>query len=185
MYDRQATCICWDLILTIYAFSSSWWDWLYNSIDDDLNHMCRAFIEQMEMYVRWQADQTRFLPQGDVSDIYDVYASYIYIKLKLFQTQVMGNYTQLISTLTGAFGKFEQDKRNHVIFIFMLSLFKFDKSVSVSMPNNLGYWQDWINEASERNGHCSSYCCILVQIFQIDRIGRVTFLDIPSRVVLY
>ena len=27
---------------------------------DDLNHMFRAFIEQTEMYVRWQVDQTCF-----------------------------------------------------------------------------------------------------------------------------
>ena len=87
------------------------------SATHDLIHVCRAFIEQTGAYVRWQADQTRFPPQGDVSDIYDVYASYIYIKLKLFWTQVMGNYTQLISTLTGAFGKFEQDKSNNIILV--------------------------------------------------------------------
>ena len=39
----------------------------------DLSHVCRAFIEQTGMYVRWQADQTRFLPQGDVSEIYNIY----------------------------------------------------------------------------------------------------------------
>ena len=29
----------------------------------------------------------------------------------------MGNYTQLIGTLTGAFGKFEQDKSNVIILV--------------------------------------------------------------------
>jgi hypothetical protein len=29
----------------------------------------------------------------------------------------MGNYTQLIGTLTGAFGKFEQDKSNLIILV--------------------------------------------------------------------
>ena len=57
----------------------------------------------------------------------------------------MGNYTKVISTLTGAFGMFEQDKSNLIILVFMLSLFKFNQSVSVCMLNNLGYRQDRIS----------------------------------------
>ena len=72
------------------------------------------------MYVSWQAEQTCFLSQGDVSDIYNDYTSYIYIKLKLFQTQVMGNYTQLISSLTDAVGKFEQVKSNCIILVYAI-----------------------------------------------------------------
>ena len=80
--------------------------------------------------------------RSDESDIYNVYTSYIYIKLKLFRTQIMDNYTKVISSLTGSFGKFEQDKSNLLILVFMLSLFEFNQFVSVCMPNNLGYWQD-------------------------------------------
>ena len=54
----------------------------------------------------------------------------------------MDNYTKVISSLTGSFGKFEQDKSNLITVVFMLSLFKFNQSVSVCMLNNLGYWQD-------------------------------------------
>ena len=54
----------------------------------------------------------------------------------------MDNYTKVISSLTGSFGKFEQDKSNLLILVFMLSLFEFNQFVSVCMPNNLGYWQD-------------------------------------------
>ena len=31
------------------------------------------------MYVRCQAEQTRFLPQGDVSEISDAYALYMFM----------------------------------------------------------------------------------------------------------
>ena len=37
--------------------------------------MFRAIVEHAGVYVRPQADQPASLPQGDVSDIYDVYAS--------------------------------------------------------------------------------------------------------------
>ena len=42
---------------------------------------------------------------------------YVYIKLNLFQTPIMGNYMQLIGTLTGTFGEFEQDKSNLIILV--------------------------------------------------------------------
>ena len=45
----------------------------------DLNHVCRAFIEHTGMYACCQVDQTRFLPQGDVSELYHVYASYMFL----------------------------------------------------------------------------------------------------------
>jgi hypothetical protein len=41
----------------------------------------------------------------------------MYTKLKLLQTPIMGNYMQLIGTLTSAFGKFEQDKSNLIILV--------------------------------------------------------------------
>ena len=41
--------------------------------------MCMAFIEHTGVYVRCQADQTHFPPQGDVSELPDVYALYMYI----------------------------------------------------------------------------------------------------------
>ena len=42
----------------------------------DLNHVSRAIIEHTGVYLCCQADQTCFLPQGDMSELFDVNASY-------------------------------------------------------------------------------------------------------------
>ena len=126
----------------VKVYHHRWW-WIHLE-GNDLNHVCRACIEQTGTYVRWQAEQTHYPPHGDLSDIYNVYTSYIYIKLKLFRTQIMGKYLQLTGTVTGSFRQVWIREEKSYSFSCMLSLFKFNWTLSVCMPNNLGFWQDRI-----------------------------------------
>ena len=57
--------------------------------------MRRAIIEYTGVYVCYQWDQTSFLPQGDMSEIYDVNASY---RLHKVITKPGTNYGQICAT---------------------------------------------------------------------------------------
>ena len=66
------------------------------------------------------------------------------MQLKLLQTPKKGKYLQLTGTITGSFRRVWIRQEKSYNFSFMLPLNKFNWSVSVCMPNNLGYWQDRI-----------------------------------------
>ena len=78
---------------------------------------------------------------GRVRYIQCLHIIYLY-KVETFPDTNYGQLYKSDKYLNRRFGMFEQDKSNLIILVFMLSIFKFNQSVSVCMLNNLGYWQD-------------------------------------------